>query len=748
MRACSKSCNRDAVCSYQSTAILRVEADGYIIATLLPYLRRCRTRETEPAMQDLSSLPVVDQIEILEVLGRGGMSVVYKARQTVLDRVVALKVLSRAATTGEDSVKRFQQEARISNALDHANIARTYSFGISKDGRAYLVMEYLEGKSLREELKSAGRLTLRKFRDVFLPVLDGLGFAHKSGLVHRDIKPGNIMLCNCDDGGLTVKIVDFGIAKDLGGGTAQALTRTGDLLGSPVYMSPEQCEGKPLDGRSDLYSLACVMYEALCGEPPFTADTALEIMRKHCLDAPPTVADLTGRIEISEDLAAAILWGLSREPGTRPQSAEELALRLGSALENTALDRVPILKGSAGGAAAKGVGKLLLAVGAILVSACLIAFCLRGLTAGPGGQAVQEHSLPHSLHDWESRAVKARRLGMVEEALAAYDEAILAAEANYALRRTDLFRLLNDVLVFVGQSYEKLDTAAAQKLARKGLVYSDKGITLALETETKEANLLDKMQSLFSDAADARATALGFLGSPSPIVQECVSLYGKAEKKWGEHSMAAMQTRALAVTAYQAAGELKKAEQLALESISRAEKMEKNRSVVQVKFKEHLARVYLQEGKKREFDALFAGLRKDFTSSDKPQFAQTREFILVNLINLSQDVAELKDIGELVRADQGRGRMIWNLDDVKNADMLMCLARRACALSGQSDLTLHYYEAALLQTVKFKSNGELAEIRRQCLQELVAIYKSRKDLTGQRQMQAMLDSTKQVLNGP
>jgi serine/threonine protein kinase len=319
-------------------------------------------------------LPEIEGLEIVELLGQGGMSLVYKARQKELDRLVAVKVLSATAISGEEGIKRFHKEARLTSNLDHPHIVKTYSFGVSAEGQPYLVMEYLEGRSLAAQLKMHGRLPLQKFKEVFLPVLSALAQAHEAGLVHRDIKPENIMICAAASESETVKLVDFGIAKILAeqGIPGQALTRTGALLGTPAYMSPEQCQGKPLDGRSDLYSLACVMYESLRGEPPCHGDSPLEIMQKHSFEPPPRVADLTGKVNIPPGLAEAVLSGLAQDPQARPKTAAEFALKLGRELEGVRLDEVPALKKSAASFAGLLAPQLItIALVAAAVLACL-----------------------------------------------------------------------------------------------------------------------------------------------------------------------------------------------------------------------------------------------------------------------------------------------------------------------------------------------------------------------------------------
>ena len=302
----------------------------------------------EPVVDDLVASPDIEGIEILALVAEGGMSLVYKARQKQLDRIVAVKVLAHMPASGVAGIKRFQKEAKLTSSLEHPNIVKIVSFGVSKNSQPYLVAEYLEGVSLDQELKQNGRLTLQKFKDVFLPVLSALEHAHQAALIHRDIKPGNIMLCSSAIGEQVVKLVDFGIAKVFDEGTVETanLTKSGTLLGSPAYMSPEQCQGKPLDGRSDLYSLACVMYEMLSGEPPFSGDTVLDVMHQNSVAPPPTVSEFVGKIDIGKNLAKTILWALAKDPNQRPQTASEFAEKLNEALELLRLDEVPRLKTS------------------------------------------------------------------------------------------------------------------------------------------------------------------------------------------------------------------------------------------------------------------------------------------------------------------------------------------------------------------------------------------------------------------
>ncbi|MBX9689426.1 MAG: serine/threonine protein kinase [Candidatus Obscuribacterales bacterium] len=287
--------------------------------------------------------PSIEGMEILDLLGQGGMSRVYRARQTALERFVAVKV-SKANFHNEADIRRFMQEARLCSKLEHPNVVKILSFGISSDDSAYFSMELLEGKSLAEELLIGGRLSLERFRFVFVPILRALAYAHRQDLVHRDVKPANIMICKSDEHEI-VKLLDFGVAKHIVPDSELSdFTRSGSIIGSPSYMSPEQCSGKNVDSRSDIYSLGCVMYEALLGEPPFKGDSAFDLMQRHLKQAPPTVAELSGKIEISRDLSALILSALAKDPELRPQSADKLADDLSQVLDRISLSNAPRLK--------------------------------------------------------------------------------------------------------------------------------------------------------------------------------------------------------------------------------------------------------------------------------------------------------------------------------------------------------------------------------------------------------------------
>jgi serine/threonine protein kinase len=221
---------------------------------------------------------VVDgRYEIESLIGVGGMSAVYRVRDTSLERIVALKMMHPHITENRSNVERFLQEAKAEGLIKHNNVINVRAVSATSDGHLYLVMDYLEGQSLSELIKEAPLKDQRQALDIFIQICSGLQAAHAQGVIHRDLKPSNVMIV-----GTTVKIVDFGIAK-LISDTARELhlTKAGSVLGSPAYMSPEQCDAKSLDARSDIYSLGCLMYEVLAGRTPFDAESDLEVMCKH-----------------------------------------------------------------------------------------------------------------------------------------------------------------------------------------------------------------------------------------------------------------------------------------------------------------------------------------------------------------------------------------------------------------------------------------------------------------------------------
>lgn len=267
-----------------------------------------------------------DRYQIIESVGRGGMSVVYRAQHKYIERVVAIKLLHRHLVDDSNSVKRFQREARAASSLTHQNIISVYDFGVSAEGDAFIVMDYLEGRALDAMLDQGGPLPEHEAIDIIRQVCKGLIHAHKKGIIHRDLKPANLMLTVDEDNSVLVKIVDFGIAKVQGteDRASQHLTRTGQVFGSPLYMSPEQWGGQSADARSDIYSLGCLMYELLLGAPPFCGKDAIETMSMHLDEKPLSFKEFNPDVNVSDEMESLVLRCLEKKPDKRFRSVTDL----------------------------------------------------------------------------------------------------------------------------------------------------------------------------------------------------------------------------------------------------------------------------------------------------------------------------------------------------------------------------------------------------------------------------------------
>ena len=250
-------------------------------------------------------------------IARGGMTDVFLGQDTLLSRPVAIKRLFPEFATDPSFVERFRREATAAANLNHPNIVAVYDWG-SAEGTYYIVMEYIEGNSLAELLRSGGPLAPERAAGIAMDMAEALGFAHSNGVIHRDVKPGNVLLS--PDG--QVKVTDFGIAIVAFGGAESNLTQTGAVMGTATYFSPEQAQGRPLDHRSDLYSLGIVLYEMLCGRPPFTGDTSVAVAYKHVQQAVPSPSSLG--VVLPESLEAIAMKLLAKNPAERYPTAKDL----------------------------------------------------------------------------------------------------------------------------------------------------------------------------------------------------------------------------------------------------------------------------------------------------------------------------------------------------------------------------------------------------------------------------------------
>ncbi len=274
---------------------------------------------------------IIDHYEVREEIGSGGMGVVYKGRDQMFDRTVALKVLHGKLLSDPLSKKRFEQEGRATITLVHPNLISVYHYGFSSSGHPFIVMEYVDGRGLDKLLDNIKHLDVEEFVDIFLQACDALGHAHDRGIIHRDLKPSNLMIVETGrKKERLVKIVDFGISKILPHGrfAGQELTSAGDVVGSPLYMSPEQCKGLSLDGRSDLYSLGCLMYQAISGALPFLGENALQTLSKHICDPPPPFDQVVPNLNIPKELQDVIFKTLEKEPDRRYANVAELRVEL------------------------------------------------------------------------------------------------------------------------------------------------------------------------------------------------------------------------------------------------------------------------------------------------------------------------------------------------------------------------------------------------------------------------------------
>ena len=263
---------------------------------------------------------------VLDFLGEGGMGVVYKVEHSQLNKILALKIL-KTNQLSEAVWQRFRNEAQAIARLEHRNIVKIYDMNQTDGGRPYYTMDFLTGESLADLLKGTKTLSLSQALHIFRQVCSGLAYAHSRGIIHRDIKPANIMLLGkATAEPLQVKIVDFGIAKlvDDDGHTIQGVTRPGEVFGSPLYMSPEQCTGSKLDGRSDMYSVAVTMFKALTGITPFRGRTAIETTMMHQSDAPPLLNSVSPDLQYPAKLERIIDKMLSKSPEQRYQSLAEV----------------------------------------------------------------------------------------------------------------------------------------------------------------------------------------------------------------------------------------------------------------------------------------------------------------------------------------------------------------------------------------------------------------------------------------
>jgi serine/threonine-protein kinase len=269
------------------------------------------------------------QFRVLEKIGTGGMGSVYKAEQPAMNRMVAIKILHPKLAGRKDLTSRFRREARAMSQLTHPNTVKVFMYGeLEEDGSLYIVMEMLEGRNLNQTVRKEGPMVPERAIPILIQVCGALQEAHELGIVHRDLKPENIFLSK--QGGMPdyPKVLDFGLAKvterQMQPGSV-ILTQEGMVFGTPEFMSPEQAQGKTLDARSDIYSLAVILYEVLTGKLPFTARTPMEYIQKHVTDPIIQLSERVPERKFAKGLDEVLAKALQKQPDNRYQTAGEFA---------------------------------------------------------------------------------------------------------------------------------------------------------------------------------------------------------------------------------------------------------------------------------------------------------------------------------------------------------------------------------------------------------------------------------------
>jgi eukaryotic-like serine/threonine-protein kinase len=265
---------------------------------------------------------VAERYELEELVGTGGMSTVFRARDRLLERQVAIKVLHEHYSRDEDYVERFRREARAAAKLSHPNIVTVIDRG-EADGRQFIVFEYVDGVNLKQLVADKGRLPVRDALELGIQIGRALAFAHAQGLVHRDVKPQNVLIRGGD-----AKVTDFGIARSLD--VQAGLTQTGTVLGTSEYISPEQATGRQVDDRTDVYSLGVLLHELLAGRPPYTGDSFVSVAMRHVGDPVPSI--IQARADVPLRVDAALRRAMAKDPDDRFQTMDELVAELSACL--------------------------------------------------------------------------------------------------------------------------------------------------------------------------------------------------------------------------------------------------------------------------------------------------------------------------------------------------------------------------------------------------------------------------------
>jgi serine/threonine protein kinase len=421
---------------------------------------------------------VFGKYRVVALLGQGAMGTVYRVQHVFLKKDLALKTME-SRNRSDLSVRRFEIEAKAASLLNHPNVVQVHDFGIAENGQPYLVMDLVEGVTLAEHLKVHGAMSLDEVAPVFAQACFGLMAAHEQGVVHRDIKPANIMLALGVPLGAegSVKVLDFGIAKLMSTeeGEIQALTRTGEVFGSPLYMSPEQCTGGLIDHRCDVYSLGCVLFEALTGTPPHIGQNALSTMMLHQTEDAPTLREGALGKHFPPAVERIVSKMLSRLPGERYQNLGLVAHDLAAACKGapiTANQPVQAIFGKSNKVVSMNAGHLVLLAAVLILTTGTVTFLtfylsgqdrvLRGAenpSQGSGQVGRESGTIEKSTTDDDSRFLEFPEKTEFNQSLVLDAQAVVTATGAGKKRE----------LVFPDQAIGKIWSAHIEREA-KGIV--------------------------------------------------------------------------------------------------------------------------------------------------------------------------------------------------------------------------------------------------------------------------------------
>lgn len=457
---------------------------------------------------------IASRYEIKTYLGEGGMSAVYAAVDKVIKRDVALKILHRdLLVRGRGSLLRFQREAQALGNLDHPNIVKIHHFDADENAQPYIVMDIVQGESLARRLvKDPESVRFSDIIDIFVQVCDALSHAHTRGVVHRDLKPSNIMVV-----GNQVKVLDFGIAKLMSEDSDQELqlTRTGEVFGSPLYMSPEQCRGLKLDYRSDIYSLGCVMYEAFTGNPPFTGNSHIDTMLKHVNDLPASVVSSMCDARYVEKVDAILLRCMAKNPNARFQSMDEVKAALLELDRETkgGFERIK-QKIELIGLKLSAQGKLTKKMIAAYCAACLV-------VAGLGTVAVIQHNNSEQRYTFKNASIEQWK-ELNEQGQADFNAGRFAKAQSLFSAEAEMANRLGNKQLKLASFHELLDLCNAQLVLNPNLSQD----SLFQRRKAKVVEEIDNLQK--SENAEIASLRSDLTNSASQLPADQKSLADRA----------------------------------------------------------------------------------------------------------------------------------------------------------------------------------------------------------------------------